>query len=392
MAGLFISHSSLDKEFVYKICLDLVNRGFPVWFDSWEISVADSLIDKIFNGLDDSFFLIVVLSKNSVQSKWVSKELNAALAKETELNRKFIIPLKIDDADVPLKLADRIFLDFSKGYLRNLDLLDIELRKWGVHKIAVPVSKRYIPLSFIRYEDVDVTAIETGFRNFMQHNPDKLELTKDQLMLFEEPVYKLLKGRLQDRIDNIADDPYYSPELLHYLKLDFELFQALEDSLKSGVCDILNNYDKPHAHFHLNVALLWFCKIMRCRIMYTLWKTQVPDDRNPAVINFPEPVRLRWHAAGLGNNISAKEFYEANRISDFVIGDPSLGFTSAMYDVKFWMKTDAPVFDNFDYLGSRAFDYLDVSDFSKYVIPQMLVRGDRDNYIWSLHNKIIATP
>lgn len=69
MAGLFISHSSADKPFVHRLAIDLVARGMPVWFDTWEISTGDSLQRLIYDGIGASDYLIVVLSPNSVTSR-----------------------------------------------------------------------------------------------------------------------------------------------------------------------------------------------------------------------------------------------------------------------------------------------------------------------------------
>jgi TIR domain len=47
MPGVFISHSSKDKEFVFKLAIDLLNLGFPVWLDAYELEVGSSLQDRI---------------------------------------------------------------------------------------------------------------------------------------------------------------------------------------------------------------------------------------------------------------------------------------------------------------------------------------------------------
>lgn len=78
MPQLFLSHSSKDNEFVEKLRQSLKADGYNVWYDDWEIRVGDSIIQKINDGISESDFLIIVLSKNSVNSKWVREELNSA--------------------------------------------------------------------------------------------------------------------------------------------------------------------------------------------------------------------------------------------------------------------------------------------------------------------------
>lgn len=80
--GVFISHSSKDKPFVERLAKQLVQYRIGVWYDKWEMKPGDSLIDKIQNGLEDSSYLLVVLSKHFIESEWCRKEQNAGLTKE----------------------------------------------------------------------------------------------------------------------------------------------------------------------------------------------------------------------------------------------------------------------------------------------------------------------
>jgi TIR domain len=131
MAGVFLSHSSHDKQLILTLAADLVSRGIPVWLDSWEMETGDSLYQRLFDGLDESTFLILALSPHAVVSKWVKKELNAALAKEDKLRRKVILPIKLAECEVPLAIADRLYADFTTGYLAALERLETVLKRLG---------------------------------------------------------------------------------------------------------------------------------------------------------------------------------------------------------------------------------------------------------------------
>lgn len=101
---VFVSHASEDKPFVREFAERLRDSGVDAWIDEWEILPGDKLIDKIFEqgiGLCDAF--IIVLSRNSVAKPWVVEELDAALVRRIEQQTK-IIPIRIDDCDVPLAL------------------------------------------------------------------------------------------------------------------------------------------------------------------------------------------------------------------------------------------------------------------------------------------------
>lgn len=114
--GVFISYSSKDKEFVDKLAIRLVKDRIKVWVDRWEINVGDSLIDKIQKGLTDSSFLIVVLSKHSVESEWCRRELNSGLIREIENKRVVILPIVVDDCERPMFLREKKYADFKMDF------------------------------------------------------------------------------------------------------------------------------------------------------------------------------------------------------------------------------------------------------------------------------------
>lgn len=103
---VFISHASEDKErFVLDFGEKLRSKGVDVWIDKWEMHPGDSLIDKIFEeGIGQSDVIIAVLSKNSINKKWVKEELNSANLRRIEENVR-IIPVIIDNfVTVPTSL------------------------------------------------------------------------------------------------------------------------------------------------------------------------------------------------------------------------------------------------------------------------------------------------
>ncbi len=112
---VFISHSSSDKDFVRRLAYDLKGTGLKVWFDEWELKVGDSLVNNISQAIISSGWFIIVLSKNSIDSKWVTRELNAAFSEEFDEKLKFL-PCLIDDSTLPLFLRDKVYADFRAFY------------------------------------------------------------------------------------------------------------------------------------------------------------------------------------------------------------------------------------------------------------------------------------
>ena len=120
---LFISYAHEDRPFVEKLASSLRELDMSVWYDTLEVSVGDSLLDKINKGLQASDYVLVVLSKNSASSEWVRKEMNAAFFREIETKRVVLLPARLDDSAPPPLLFDKAFADFRQDFRTGLDRL-----------------------------------------------------------------------------------------------------------------------------------------------------------------------------------------------------------------------------------------------------------------------------
>lgn len=119
----FLSHSSKDKGFVRKLAADLVAKGVKVWIDEQRILVGDSIPEKIAQGLAESDFFLIVVSRNSVESSWVKKELNSALVHEIERRKVIVLPIKLDEVKMPDSISDKLYADFRGSYEVGLKAL-----------------------------------------------------------------------------------------------------------------------------------------------------------------------------------------------------------------------------------------------------------------------------
>lgn len=116
MKRIFLCHASKDKPFVRRLAKDLEFHGLNVWLDEHQIFVGDSLSGAIETGLDKSDNVIVVLSRVSLRSAWVQKELRAGYALEIERRRNVILPVLLQKTPLPLFLRDKKYADFSHSY------------------------------------------------------------------------------------------------------------------------------------------------------------------------------------------------------------------------------------------------------------------------------------
>ena len=98
MSKLFLSHSSKDDTFVRDLQQALGELNQDVWIDSRELRGGDPLWSEIQQAIGETSGYAIVVSADSLQSKWVGKELNRAIAIQKERGRADfpVIPLSLN--------------------------------------------------------------------------------------------------------------------------------------------------------------------------------------------------------------------------------------------------------------------------------------------------------
>lgn len=98
-------------------------HGIDVWFDKWEILAGESLTDKLSVGLIETNAFIILMSPNSMSSKWVKEELRVALQRRIRDEDFKIIPILLEECTIPAFLLDYIYIDWRKEELEGFESL-----------------------------------------------------------------------------------------------------------------------------------------------------------------------------------------------------------------------------------------------------------------------------
>jgi hypothetical protein len=106
----FISYSSKDEALARQLYADLQSNHVRCWFAPEDLKIGG----KIRTGIDEAIRLhdklLLVLSKSSVASGWVEREVKAALVKERKEKITVLFPVRVDKAvfDSPFDWATEI--------------------------------------------------------------------------------------------------------------------------------------------------------------------------------------------------------------------------------------------------------------------------------------------
>jgi hypothetical protein len=94
----FISYSSKDHGFAERLYADLQSKNVRCWFAPEDVKIGDKFRQKIDEAIRLYDKLLLVLTKSSVKSTWVEKEVESAFEKERKQNRAVLFPIRLDDA------------------------------------------------------------------------------------------------------------------------------------------------------------------------------------------------------------------------------------------------------------------------------------------------------
>jgi hypothetical protein len=121
----FISYSNKDQAFTERLYADLQSKGVRCWYAPEDLPIGE----KLRIGIDDSIRkhdkLLLVLSKHSVESQWVEKEVETAFEQERLQNRMVLFPIRLDDTIM------RIETGWAADIRRTRNIGDF--RSWKKH-------------------------------------------------------------------------------------------------------------------------------------------------------------------------------------------------------------------------------------------------------------------
>lgn len=149
---IFISYSRKDKEFTQQLSKDLIDAGHEVWFDP-SLKAGEDWESVIETKIKESDQVIVILSSNSLGSKWVQHEGSMAYGLNKRIYPLLIEPVESNElplwsrkyqnhnfVDIPY---DEALLDFIEALIPPnpiQDLLDQQVNLFEESKMLLSRS------------------------------------------------------------------------------------------------------------------------------------------------------------------------------------------------------------------------------------------------------------
>lgn len=131
----FISYSTKDQEFADRLYADLQNKGVRCWFAPHDVQGGKKLHEQIDDAIRRYERLLLILSPNSMNSKWVKTEIRNARKREVVEKKRVLFPVRLASYDA---LRDWKLFDADQG-----------------EDLATEVREYYIP-DFSEWKDHDL--------------------------------------------------------------------------------------------------------------------------------------------------------------------------------------------------------------------------------------------
>lgn len=91
----FISYSTKDQKFADRLYADLQNKGVRCWFAPHDVQGGKKLHEQIDEAIRRYERLLLILSPNSMSSKWVKTEIRNARKREVAEKKRVLFPVRL---------------------------------------------------------------------------------------------------------------------------------------------------------------------------------------------------------------------------------------------------------------------------------------------------------
>jgi hypothetical protein len=135
----FLSHNGAHKEWVRSLAKRLRDSGLLVFFDEDSIALGDDIVVSIERGLRLSRHILLVLSPDALSSRWVAMEWATTIYRDPDAAQRTLIPILLEECDIPLALARLKRLDATGASWEAL--LDQLLASIDRQSVIAPVTE-----------------------------------------------------------------------------------------------------------------------------------------------------------------------------------------------------------------------------------------------------------
>ena len=220
---VYLSYSFKDKRIADNITYSLMKEDIRCSDDIFEIDSENQFQKTVKDVISACSYLIILLSPNSIKSRWIQYELNFALTRVLKARDITILPVLIEDCDIPSFLKEyqifdlrnqnnidglieqirtvskinfsnlsyKQFEDLVEEMLNKFEFINIE-REWIYNGNEIDIKANYLRKDPLGEEIEETWIVEVKFYNNSRVDIKTLKQLITILSSFKEPVMGLL--------------------------------------------------------------------------------------------------------------------------------------------------------------------------------------------------------
>lgn len=124
-----VSFAGEDRRIVESYCRILSSRGLEVFYypfeevDLWGTNLYDKLAEVY---RTKALFCVLFISQHYAMKVWTNHERKSAQARAIEENREYVLPVRLDDTEIPGILPTTVYQDLRKISIEELAKITIK--------------------------------------------------------------------------------------------------------------------------------------------------------------------------------------------------------------------------------------------------------------------------
>lgn len=128
-----ISFAGENRDIALNIASSLESKGISIFYDDFEKSDlwGKDLYEHFISVYrDNSKYCLMLISEYYIEKSWTSLERKAAQARAFRESKEYILPLKLDDTEIPSMLETTGHIDYRNESIESISSL-ISKKLWG---------------------------------------------------------------------------------------------------------------------------------------------------------------------------------------------------------------------------------------------------------------------
>jgi TIR domain len=247
MSSVFLSYARSDADMADRIAADLKAEGINVWLDRDRLRPGESWAEQIESAISKADFLLVLISRASLDSKWVRTEYQAAFRSARETGGTRVIPVLLENvSELPPFLAQIQYADFSKSYYAGIRSL---LR--ALQKSVGPKPNEVVDAGKLARQVAGEVAKLLG----LERRPEAELAHRDPTLVFVITSFAADMDPIFEGIDAAARSVGLTAKRVKDVQGDYRITDQIIEMIQSAFLVVADlSHERPNVYFELGYA------------------------------------------------------------------------------------------------------------------------------------------